>query len=57
MSGIELGKRAREMYPRMKIVLASGYASSAFMDQMEARDEFKLISKPYTMAQILRQLR
>jgi signal transduction histidine kinase/CheY-like chemotaxis protein len=57
MSGIALAKHARELYPGLKILLASGYTAAALMDQMEKRDDFKVIAKPYTMAQILRQLR
>ena len=57
MSGIELAKQARKQYPGMKIMLASGYTATSLMDEMGDGDEFKLIAKPYTMAQILRQLR
>lgn len=57
MRGIELGKRARTMYPDMRIVLASGYTATAIMDEMDDAKEFSVIPKPYMMAQILRQLR
>jgi hypothetical protein len=57
MSGIELGNEARRLFPAMKIMLASGYAASALKDQMGGADDFHVITKPYTMAQILRQLR
>lgn len=57
MSGIELGNQARRMFPAMKIILASGYAASALKDQVGGADDFQIISKPYSMAQILRQLR
>jgi CheY-like chemotaxis protein len=55
MSGLELGHEARRVLPALKIILASGYASPALKAQGDG--EFQLISKPYTMAQILRQLR
>ncbi len=57
ISGIELGNRARRMFPDMKIMLASGYAASALKDQLGQGDDFHVITKPYTMAQILRHLR
>ena len=55
MSGLELGHEARRVLPALKIILASGYAALK-ADQAGVGD-FQLISKPYTMAQILRQLR
>ncbi len=57
MSGVELGHAARTLYPNMKIILASGYAAPALVDQHGRLDDFQLISKPYSVAQILRQLR
>ena len=57
MSGIELGNQVRRMFPAMKIILASGYAASALKDQVGGADDFPVINKPYSMAQILRQLR
>ena len=54
MSGLELGHEARRVLPTLKIILASGYAA---LKADQAVGDFQLISKPYTMAQILRQLR
>jgi PAS domain S-box-containing protein len=55
MSGLELGHEARRVLPTLKIILASGYA--ALKAEQAGVGDFQLISKPYTMAQILRQLR
>jgi CheY-like chemotaxis protein len=57
MSGISLARQARLLAPSLKIILASGYASDAAGDEKAAVDEFPLIAKPYTLAQILKELR
>ncbi|MFC0132910.1 hybrid sensor histidine kinase/response regulator [Massilia eurypsychrophila] len=57
MSGISLARQARLLAPSLKIILASGYASDAAGDEKSAVDEFPLIAKPYTLAQILKELR
>jgi CheY-like chemotaxis protein len=55
ISGLELAREARTLAPRMKIILASGYAA---LDAEDATmDQFDFITKPYTMSQILKQLR
>ena len=56
MSGIELAAAARAHLPGMKIILASGYATEALAARAVAAD-FAFINKPYTVAQILKQLR
>lgn len=55
MSGIELGNAARRL-SKMKGMLASGYAATA-LKGLGQGDDFAVITKPYTMAQVLRQLR
>jgi PAS domain S-box-containing protein len=57
MSGIELAQEARMLAPQMKIILVSGYPTPALTDGNTNMDEFAFITKPYTMSQILRQLR
>jgi PAS domain S-box-containing protein len=57
MSGIQLGEEARALAPKMKIILASGYAAPALGDENARMDQFGIITKPYTVSQILRQLR
>ena len=56
MSGIDLAAAARARRPDMKVILASGYATEALAAQANALD-FAFINKPYTVAQILKQLR
>ena len=57
MSGIELAREAQRMCPQMKIILASGYATPALKADHADLADFQLISKPYSVAQILRHLR
>ena len=57
MSGIALAQQARKLYPDIRILLASGYTAASLREEMESGDEFKVIAKPYTMAQLLRHLR
>jgi PAS domain S-box-containing protein len=57
MSGISLARQARLLSPSLKIILASGFASEAAGEEKAAMDEFPLIAKPYTLAQILKELR
>ncbi len=56
MSGIELAQQARALAPRMKVILASGYAEPAMLAG-SVMEKFDFITKPYSMSQILRQLR
>ncbi|MEJ7805945.1 MAG: PAS domain S-box protein [Telluria sp.] len=57
MSGIELSKEARRLFPEMKIILASGYATTVLNELDGEALAFPMLTKPYSMAQILRQLR
>ena len=57
MSGIELGKKARDMLSKVKIILVSGYAETALKDGEESLDSFQLIAKPYRIAEIVKGLR
>lgn len=57
MSGIELVRQARLLAPAMKVILASGYAEPAMVGDSAAMEKISFITKPYTMSQILRQLR
>jgi CheY-like chemotaxis protein len=57
MSGIELARSARVLYPDLRIILASGYATAALKADNADLDDYTILTKPYTVAQILRQLR
>jgi PAS domain S-box-containing protein len=57
MSGVELGRIAREEVPDLKIVLASGYVKAALGDQMPDIGNFELIAKPYRLSDLIRTLK
>ncbi|MDB5754666.1 MAG: hybrid sensor histidine kinase/response regulator [Massilia sp.] len=56
MTGIELARAARSMYPALKIILASGYPGAS-MRTDGAIDEFAFVSKPYRLSEIVKRLR
>jgi PAS domain S-box-containing protein len=57
MSGVELAHEAKRQWPSLKIILASGYTAPAAAGGQSDMGEFQVITKPYSVAQILRQLR
>jgi CheY-like chemotaxis protein len=52
LSGVELGKKAQEISPDTRILLASGYTTPA-----GSLKGFEFLPKPYRMADILKKLR
>jgi CheY-like chemotaxis protein len=54
MSGVELGREIRRLYPRLPVVLTSGY-SHALAE--EGRHGFELLRKPYAAEELSRVLR
>ena len=56
MNGVELARHARTLAPRTKIILASGYAADALNDG-NGIENIEFISKPYSVAQLLKLLR
>jgi DNA-binding NtrC family response regulator len=52
LSGIELGKKAQEISPGTRVLLASGYTTPA-----GSMKGFEFLPKPYRMADILKRLR
>ena len=57
MSGIELARRARQLRPTMKILLASGYPLPALKEKHSGIDEFAFMNKPYRLADLAKKLR
>ncbi|HEV2608695.1 MAG TPA: PAS domain S-box protein [Noviherbaspirillum sp.] len=57
MTGIELAKRARQLRPAMKIILASGYPQPALKAQHTEIGEFPFMNKPYKLAELAKKLR
>ena len=56
MSGVELARQARTVAPATKIILASGYAAET-LDEEGRLAQVEYISKPYSVAQLLKLLR
>jgi CheY-like chemotaxis protein len=56
MSGIQLGRKARELVPGIKVILSSGYANPA-MEQEGSLDGFQFLPKPYRMGDLVKKLR
>ena len=57
MSGLTLARAARQILPDLKIILASGYPIPALQAMHGELGDFTLISKPYRMSELARQLR
>ena len=57
MSGIELAKSAVGYLPSLKVILASGYVTSALQQDHPDLDQFQLIGKPYRLSDVIRKLK
>jgi signal transduction histidine kinase len=54
MTGIQLARKATERYPRMRVLLTSGYVGE---DGLHETHEFDVIDKPYEQIGLSRRLR
>lgn len=57
ISGMELARLVRSRYPRIKVVLTSGYPLAALRREHDALGEFTFVYKPYRLADLARALR
>jgi PAS domain S-box-containing protein len=57
MSGLELARVTRRLYPPTRILLASGYPAPVLRAEQGDIDEFALVTKPYRLSEIARRLR
>ncbi|TFW02018.1 PAS domain-containing sensor histidine kinase [Oxalobacteraceae bacterium OM1] len=57
MNGIQLGRKARELAPTLKVLLASGYPAPVLRAENADIDSFQLIVKPYRISEVMRKLR
>jgi len=57
MTGADLAARAREVRPGLKVLLTSGYTAPALANQMLQIDSASLLSKPYRIADLAREVR
>jgi PAS domain S-box-containing protein len=56
IGGIELAKITRREFPKVKVILASGYTRSSLQDQSPELDSFDLIPKPYRLSDLIKIL-
>jgi PAS domain S-box-containing protein len=57
MSGVELARKARELNPNLKVMLASGYSGPAHAGAGGQLEGYPFLTKPYKLADIVRKLR
>ena len=53
LDGIELAKRAAELYPSLKIMFITGFAAVALHPASEAPKQAKILSKPFHLRDIV----
>ena len=47
MNGIELAKQFKEVFPKAKVMLMSGYAQEDFMEQITSNPNITFLAKPF----------
>jgi two-component system, cell cycle sensor histidine kinase and response regulator CckA len=52
MDGPTLLKRLRERNPELKIIFISGYAEEAFKNNLDAREKFSFLPKPFSLKKL-----
>ncbi|MFH5925407.1 histidine kinase famiy protein [Roseomonas xinghualingensis] len=57
MNGVMLAREARRQRPRIKVLLTTGYADASISHKDSFGTEFDLIHKPYSRAELARQVR
>ncbi|MGM0584585.1 MAG: PAS domain S-box protein [Pseudomonadota bacterium] len=57
MSGAELAREARALFPGLKILCVSGYAETAALQDGGLEPDVLLLGKPYRLQQLARKLR
>ena len=57
VTGLELARIVRERWPRIKIIIASGYPQQVLHSEQPDLHEFDFVGKPYRLADLARHLR
>ena len=57
MNGIELARAALRVRPGLAVLLSAGYAFDAIEKLGGHRDEFPMMSKPYSVASLVARIR
>ena len=57
MSGFDLARQVRERFPRVRIVLTSGYSAELMSQTDIAQLDLQVLRKPYRQAELARVFR
>ena len=57
MTGYELARAARKSYPKLKILLTSGYTAHGMATGFQEGESLELLAKPYRKSDLARKLR
>jgi CheY-like chemotaxis protein len=57
MNGVLLAREARRRQPRLKVLLATGYAEASLERTDIGGSEFDLLNKPYRRTELVRRVR
>jgi len=57
INGYQLAEQATAFRPDLKVLLTSGYTEKALTHNGQARFNANLLAKPYTQAELARQIR
>jgi YesN/AraC family two-component response regulator len=57
MDGVTLCREARKIAPHVNIILASGFPTASLKENHAYLDEFRILSKPFRMADVAKLLR
>jgi len=56
MTGYDLAHRLRTEFPKMKILLTSGYSEDIFRNDANKLETFSLLTKPFRQAELANRL-
>ncbi|CAB3739119.1 PAS domain-containing sensor histidine kinase [Paraburkholderia rhynchosiae] len=57
ISGLELARLVRSLYPKIRVVLTSGYSPAALREEKGALSDVLFVPKPYRLADLAKALR
>lgn len=57
MTGVELATRLRQAYPRLRILLTSGYSADVVGDRFSPGPDWHFVSKPFTVRELAAEIR
>lgn len=56
MDGIELARRAAELYPQLKIMFITGFAAVILNNETAAPKDARVLSKPFHLKDLVREV-